>query len=183
MLVERWVMEQEKLGIQCKKLMVKEIKDRLAGCPHLFLTSFKGISVTQQDELRSRLRENQTALLVVKNRLAQYVFAESKLEELRPLFQGLMAIILAGDDSLVVSKTLANFASKNEGFKILGAYVDEQLLDAASIKRLASIPSKEALLAQIVGGCKWPIQGLVNSLSGVVKKFVLVIDKIREQKK
>ena len=172
----------EKFGVECKKLMVEEMKERLQGSCALFITSFNTMGVSEQDELRRKLKEVNASLLVVKNRLAKLAFKQLNHEAIASLLQGPTGITFGSGDSLSVSKTLVNFAGKHENFKILGAYFDQQLLDPNSVKELASIPSKEALLAQIVIGLKSPIQGLMNALSGTIRNFVVVIDKIREKK-
>ena len=176
-------MEKLGLGKECKQLMAKEIKERLGQTSQLFITSFNNIGVSEQESLRRKLNEIDASLFVVKNRLAKEVFRQLKLETLTPLMKGLTAISLGGRDVLSVSKTLVDFAGKQENFRILGAYVDKQALRPAWVKRLASIPSKETLLAQIVYGLKLPLQGLVNTLSGTIKKFIIVINKIGENKK
>lgn len=172
----------EKLGIECKQLMAKEIEERLSTSPSLFVTSFKATAVPEQEKLRRKLKEVDASFVVVKNRLAKRVFQQLNLKSLTPLMQGLTAVTFGGRDYVCVSKTLVDFAGKHEDFKILGGYVEEQLLDSNSIKRVAAIPPKEVLLAQVVYGFKTPIQGLVNTLSATLKKFVVVIDKIREKK-
>ncbi len=172
----------EKLGIECKKLMAKEIKTRLMGTSCLFLTSFNAMAVSEQEQLRRKLKEMNAFLFVVKNRIARQIFQQLKFEPLAALMQGMTALTLGGDDSIAVSKTLVDLTKKNENFKILGAYVDEQLLNLDSVKRLAAIPSKEILFAQIVSGFQSPIQGLMNCLSATVRGLVVVLDKIREKK-
>lgn len=173
----------ENLGIECKKLMAKEIKERAKTSANLFITSFGSITVPEQDLLRSKLKEIDASLLVVKRRIVKQVFEQLKLKRLSALMQGLTAIVLGGKDSLLVSKTLVNFTGKNNNFRVLGAYVESQLLEQDSIKRLASIPSKEALFTQIVCGIQSPIQGLVNTLSGTIRNFVVVINQIQEKLK
>lgn len=172
----------EKFGIETKKLMVEEIKEKLKSSFNLFTTSYSGIAVSEQEQLRRKLKANQALMFIVKNRIANLAFKQLKHENLAALLQGSTAITIAGEDALSVSKTLVDLAGKSENFKVLGAYIDGQLLDSNLVKKLAAIPSKETLLAQVVGGIKSPIQGLVNTLSGTIKKFIVVIDKIREKK-
>lgn len=171
----------EKFGIETKKLMVEEIKEKLRSSSNLFATSFSAIAVSEQDQLRHKLKANQASMFMVKNRIAHLAFKQLKQENLAALLQGSTAITIAGEDALSVSKTLVDFAGKNENFKVIGAYIDGRLLDPTLVRKLAAIPSKETLLAQVVGGIKSPIQGLVNTLSGTIKKFVLVIDRIKEK--
>lgn len=162
--------------------MAKETKEKIKNSSTLFIASFNMMPVSEQDLLRSKLKEIEASLFMVKNRIVKRTLKELDQENIASLLQGPTAIALGGRDSVSVSKTLVNFAGQHETFKILGAYVDDELLDASSVKRLASIPSREVLLAQVIGGLNSPIQGLVNSLSATIKKFVLVIDRIREKK-
>lgn len=172
----------EKFGIETKKLMAEEIKEKLKSSFNFFATSYSGIAVSEQEQLRRKLKANQASMFIVKNRIANLAFKQLKQENLAALLQGSTAITIAGEDALSVSKTLVDFAGKSENFKVLGAYIDGRLLDSNLVKKLAAIPSKETLLAQVVGGIKSPIQGLVNTLSGTIKKFIVAIDKIREKK-
>lgn len=172
----------EKLGIECKQLMAKEIKEKLKENSNIFISSFGTMVVPEQEQLRRRLKEIDVSLFVVKNRIARQVFQQLNLETLGLIMQGLTAITTGGPDAVCVSKALVDFASRHENFKILGGYVDEQLLDLNLLKRLAAVVSKEVLLAQIIFGFKSPIQGLVTSLSATTRKFIVAIDKIREQK-
>lgn len=162
--------------------MLEEIKEKLKGSSSLFITSFASLAVVEQDRLRLKLKEAGASLFVVKNRIAKQIFEQSNLNTLVPLMRGLTAIALGGPDALSVSKALVGFSAKSENLKILGAYVDQKTIDLTCIKRLASIPSKEVLLAQLVYGVKSPIQGLVNTLSATIRNFVTVLDKIREKK-
>jgi len=175
-------MEKLGLGRECKQLMAGEIKERLKQASELFITSFNTVAVCEQEKLRRKLNEIDASLLVVKNRLAKQAFQQLNLEGLTVLMKGLTAISWGGRDVLSISKALVDFAEKQENFRILGAYVDKQVLDPGSIKKLASIPSKEALFAQIVYGFKSPIQGLVNCLSATTRNFVVVLDRIREKR-
>ncbi|MFC1631207.1 50S ribosomal protein L10 [Candidatus Omnitrophota bacterium] len=176
-------MEAETLGIETKKLMSDEIKKKIAACGDLFVASFHKISVADQDQLRQKLAENEAAFSIVKNRIAQRALKESNREQVAGLLKGPSAIAFSRNDCLAVSKTLVEFAKKNETFEVRGGYVDGQILDGPAIAKLALIPSKAALLAQIVGGFKAPIQGLINTLTASIRNFVVVIDKIRENKK
>jgi large subunit ribosomal protein L10 len=173
----------ENIGRECKKLMRQELTKRIEDSSNLFITSFKSLGVSEQDQLRQKLKEIDASFFVVKNRIARQVFDQLDLKPLTPLMQGLTALTLGSPDPLALSKVLVNFASKNEGFSILAGYVDERVLDLNSIKDLALIPSREVLLTRLVCGLKSPIQGLATALFGTIKKFVVAIDKIKEKRK
>ena len=126
----------EKLGLKCKQLMAKEIKERIEQSPALFITSFEQLLVPEQDSLRSKLKETGASFFVVKNRLAKRIFKELDRESLAPLIQGLTAISLGTDNAVSISKALVEFAGKYKNFKIMGAYVDKQPLDAALLEQV-----------------------------------------------
>jgi large subunit ribosomal protein L10 len=173
----------KKYGIECKKLMVEEIREKLEKPSAIFITSFNAMLVPEQEQLRRKLKEINTSLFLVKNRIAKQAFIQSGKETIASLIQGPTALALSNGDSVAISKVLIDFTKKYNNFKILGAYIDEQLFDFALVKKLASIPSREVLLAQVIGGINSPIQRLLNSLSGSITKFVIVLHKISNQKK
>lgn len=172
----------EKVGIGCKKLMAEEIKQKVADSSCLFTTSFQQLPATEQDELRKQLKELDVGVLIIKNRIARKALKGLNQEKILSLSKGLTALMLGKDDPVAVAKTLVDFAGKNENFKVLGGYVDEQIIEPSSIKELSSIPSREILLSQVVAGIASPIQGLVNTLSATIKQFLVVLNRIQENK-
>ena len=89
---------------------------------------------------------------------------------------------MRGSEGIAESKDLVNFAKTHDKFKIKGAVIDGKLVAEEKIKYMASLPSKEVLLAQVVGGIKAPITGFVMVLGGVIRKFVYVIDAVKNKK-
>lgn len=172
----------EKLGIEFKKIMAREIKEKLQNREELFFSSFSGLTVAAQERLRRSLKDSKASFTVVKNRIAQKVFTQLQIEELGSFMQKMTAITISNGDPVSISKILLAFAEKNEKFVVLGAYVGGQTLDRNSVKQLATIPAKEVLLAQVVMGIRSPLFGLVNCLSATMKNCVVVLDKIREKK-
>jgi large subunit ribosomal protein L10 len=175
-------MEKQRLGLECKQGMAKEMKDKFQDSPHFFVTSFTSMAVPEQEQLRRKLKEAKASLFVVKNRIAKNVLKQLKLESVYSLVGGMTAIAIGGEESIFISKTLVDFAGKNENFKIVGAYCFDQVLDVNSIKELAAIPSRETLISQVLCGFQSPIQGLVNTLSATIKGVVVVLNKISEKK-
>ncbi|MBN2097636.1 MAG: 50S ribosomal protein L10 [Candidatus Omnitrophica bacterium] len=173
----------ENTTIEFRQLIGSEIEHRLKALPYLFISSFKGIAVQEQDQLRRSLKEIDASLFVAKNSILKRVLQKLELTELKNLVQGLSALTLGGRDAISVSKALVEFAGKSENFKIIGAYVEQQVLDGPAVKSLALVPPREVLLAQLAGGLKAPLQGLANVLSATIRNFVAVLNKISEQKK
>ncbi|MBN3039292.1 MAG: 50S ribosomal protein L10 [Candidatus Omnitrophica bacterium] len=175
-------MEKQRLGLECKRYMAKAMKGQFGQSPHIFITNLTALSVPDQEELRGKLREQNASMFVVKNRIAKNVFKELGIESMNSLLKGMTAVALGGEEAVNISKTLVSFAEKNESFSILGAYCFEQVLDSNSVKKLASIPSKETLIAQVLRGFQSPVQGFVTTLSATLKGFVVVLNKISEKK-
>jgi large subunit ribosomal protein L10 len=93
-----------------------------------------------------------------------------------------MGLSLGGDDIIATCKAVSTFAGAHDKFKIKGAVIDGKSVGVDRVKALATLPAKEVLLAQVVGGIKAPITGFVYSLSGILKKFVYAVEAIRSAK-
>ncbi len=169
-------------GKLCKEKMISEILADFKERPNFFLTNYMGSSVVDLENVRKSLRASKSTFFVVKNSVLNVVFDQLKLEEIKSLVDGGVGVSLSGEDIIATSKVLVNFAKTHEKFKIKGAVIEGKLLTADKIKELASLPPKDVLLAQVVGSFYAPITGFVNVLSGVIRKFVYVVDALRSAK-
>jgi len=173
---------QEKFGKISKEGMVKEIVSKFKDHPNFIITSYMGSSVSDLEQLRKNLKKNSADYLVVKNSILKVVFEKMKLQDESSMIEGGMGIALSGDDIISTCKILVNFAKDHDKLKIKSAVADGEYLPVEKVKQLASLPTKEVLLAQVVGGIKWPITGFVHTLSGIIRKFVYAIDAIKAKK-
>jgi large subunit ribosomal protein L10 len=119
---------------------------------------------------------------VVKNSILNVVLDQLKIESMKDLVDGGVGVSLSGDDVIATTKVLVNFSKTHEKFQIKGAYIDGKLMGPDKIKEIASLPSREVLLARMVGGMKAPITGFVMVLGGVIRKFVYAIDAVKQKK-
>lgn len=174
--------KQEKYARLCKEKMAEEIISRINEHPNFVITSYMGSSTSDLEGLRKSLKKSSSSYLVVKNSTLKVVFEKVKLNDEVSKIDGGMGLSFSGQDILATCKALSSFASTHDKFKIKGAIVDGQSITPDKVKVLASLPSREVLLAQILAGMKSPITGLVNVLSGSLKKFVYVIDAVRKSK-
>jgi large subunit ribosomal protein L10 len=172
-------MESQGYGKLCKEKMINEILTDFKERPNFFLTNYMGSSVADLESVRKNLKASQSMFFVVKNSILNVVFDQLKLAEAKQLIDGGVGISLSGEDIIATSKVLVNFAKAHEKFKIKGAVIEGKLFTVDRVKELASLPGKEALLAQVVGSIKAPITGFVNVLGGIVRKFVYAVDAIR----
>ena len=109
----------------------------------------KGLTVSEMESLRGDLRESGAALRVVKNRLAKIAVAGKPSEKLTPLFEGPTAIAFS-EDPVAAAKAVKKFAKDNDRLEILGGAMGEEILDVKGVETLASMPSREELIASIV---------------------------------
>jgi large subunit ribosomal protein L10 len=175
-------MAKQGYGKLVKDRMINEILTDLKERPNFFITNYMGSSVSDLDNVRKSLKVSKSSFFVVKNSILNVVLDQMKLEEAKKLVDGGVGVSLSGDDVIATCKVLVNFAKTHEKFKIKGAYVDGKLLTTDKIKEMASLPSKEVLLAQVVCGIKAPITGFVMVLGGVIRKFVYVVDAVKGAK-
>ncbi len=175
-------MEKQGYGKLCKDRMIGEILNDIKERPNFFITNFMGSSVSDLENVRKSLKASKGTFFVVKNSMINVVLDQLKLEEAKSLIDGGVGISLSGEDVVATSKVLVNFSKTHEKFKIKGAIIDGKLMAVDKIKEMASLPSKEVLLAQVVGGIKAPITGFVGVLGGVLRKFVYVVDAVKVSK-
>lgn len=162
---------------QAKIETVEELLQRLDGVKTLMLTEYRGLTVSQLNELRKQLRAVHAEYKVVKNRLARRAGAERGFEALRPHLTGPTALVIAKDDPVAVAKTLTNFARTNQKLTIKAAVVDGQLLASDGIRALSELPSKDALRAQLVGLIQGPLAQLVGLLAASQRDLVYVLEQ------
>ncbi len=174
--------QKQGYGKLCKEKMINEILTDLKERPNFFITNYMGSSVSDLEDVRKSLRASSSTFYVVKNSMLKVVLDQLKLQDLKNLVDGGVGVSLSGEDIIATSKVLVNFAKTHEKFKIKGAMIDGKLVTTDKIKEIASLPSREVLLAQIVGGIKSPITGFVMVLGGIIRKFVYVVDAVKTSK-
>lgn len=174
--------KQEKYARLCKEKMAEEIVSRINEHPNFVITSYMGSSTSDLESLRKNLKKSSSNYLIVKNSILKVVFDKVKLGDEVSKIDGGMGLSFSGEDIIATCKTLSAFANTHDKFKIKGAIVDGKSIAPSKIKLLASLPPKDMLLAQVLAGIKSPITGFVNTLSGVLRKFVYVVDAVKMSK-
>lgn len=174
--------KKEKLARMCKEHMIDEIVASIKERPNFVITRYMGSSVADLEQLRKSLRKSSSEYMVVKNSILKIVFDKLDLKDESSKIESGMGISLSGDDIIATCKTLTNFAKDHDKFKIKGAIIDGKSVSTDQVKALASLPSREVLLTQVVVTMKSPITGFVNVLAGVMRKFVCVVDAIKTSK-
>jgi large subunit ribosomal protein L10 len=175
-------MAKQGYGKLTKEKMIKELLSDMKERPNFFITNYMGSSVSDLENVRKSLRTSSSSYVVVKNSILNVVLDQLKIDGVKNLVDGGVGVSLSGDDIIATTKALVNFSKTHEKFQIKGAYIDGKLLGADKIKEMASLPSKEVLLAMVVGGMKAPITGFVMVLGGVIRKFVYALDAVKTAK-
>ena len=169
------------LNIEQKKAVVAEVAEQLQGAEAAILTEYRGLSVAQMTELRGKARQSQIYLRVVKNTLTRRAIEGSKYECLRDQLSGPLALAVA-KDPVAVAKLLADFAKDNEMLKVRAGAMGGKLMSLEQVEALAKLPSREQLLATLVGTLQAPITKLVRPLNEVPAKFVRTLAAVRDAK-
>ena len=152
-----------------KEAVIKEVTDLAAKAQTLVMAEYRGITVADMTELRSKARSNGVALSVLKNTLVRRAVAGSSFESVVDQMTGPL-IYGFSEDAVAAAKVVADFAKTNDKLVIRGGVYDGKALDANGVKQLASIPSKEVLLAQLCGLLMSPIARTAVVLGALAKK-------------
>ncbi|HOJ92220.1 MAG TPA: 50S ribosomal protein L10 [Dictyoglomaceae bacterium] len=162
---------------------LEELYQMMSKANALIFTDFKGLTVADLFELRSKIKASQAEYRIVKNTLAlraiQKLFPEENLES---FFIGPTAITYCYDDSFSVLKTLVDYMRDHENLKFKGGIIDKEIYSAEDIKELAKLPPKEVILSQLVGSISAPVSSLVWSLNWTINKLVWALDAIAKEK-
>jgi large subunit ribosomal protein L10 len=165
-----------------KQEIVEELTDKIRRQKSLIFTDAKGVKVKDIQLIRRELRKLEGEYKVAKKTLMELALKkEGKKMDLSE-FSGSLASSFGYSDPISLIKVLTKLAKTNDKFKILGGMVEGKVLSALEIKELSKIPSREILLAKLVGSIKSPISGFANVLQGNLRNLVGVLNAIRDNK-
>lgn len=167
---------------QAKIDAVTELKQRVEQTQGIYLAEYKGLNVKAISELRGKIREAGAEMIVAKNTLLNLAITGTAAEGLNAYLQGPNAAIFCDTDALAPAKVIQEFAKTHDQVVWKGGYVDGTVVDAAGMQRIADLPSRQEIVAGVVGGVAAPLSGLVNTLGGVVSEFVFTLQSICDQK-
>lgn len=165
-----------------KVAAVAELAEKFSQGKSFIVTDYRGLDVKETTELRRLLRGAGGELKVAKNTMARRAAESARMPALTQFLTGPTAIAVGYDDPVALAKALSDFARTHEDLQIKGGVLSGRAIDADGVKRLADLPPREVLLAQVLAGMQAPIAGLVGVLQGTVRKLVYVLDAVRAQK-
>lgn len=153
-----------------KAAQIEEIKEKIGKCGAFVVVDYKGISVADDTKLRSDFRKNDVEYRVLKNRLVLRALSELNIGGFEGHLEGPTAIAFAYGDPLAAAKVVSENAKTVKALEVKCGLMDGAYIDAATVEKLAAIPSKEVLLAQLLGLLQSPISGLARALQQIAEK-------------
>lgn len=165
-----------------KKQLVEKLKNDLQGVDSVFLCNFKGLSVEKDTELRRKMRDSGSQYTVIKNTLLKLAFAETDFSQVNDKLVGNTALAYNQEDVVGLAKIIRDFGKDNPAFEFKAGVVDGKVIQVEELTSLADLPPKEVLVSKLMFMMNYPVQGLVTSLSGIVRNLAVVLDQIQKQK-
>jgi len=166
-----------------KAEVIASLKNDFTNSQGAFLVNYQGLSVEQVQNLRSNLRTEGAQFKVAKARLMKLA-AEGvpEAEPMVPYFKEQVGLIFADEGVPSVAKILKKFAKKNKALEIVAGSLEQKLLDKEAVERIASLPPREVLLAQVCGTLQAPIKGLVAGLNQIPMKLLWALKELEQKK-
>jgi len=167
-----------------KSVVIDDVQQKLSGATAFYLTDFTGMSVKQMTQFRRRLRAQGVEYVVVKNTLAQRALEGLQLPDVAKFFTGPTGLVIgSGADPVAAAKVLTDFAREFDNKPgIKSGVVEGKEIGPDQIKRLAELPPREVLLAQLAGGLNAPATRLAGGMQSLVAGLARAIDGLRQQR-
>lgn len=166
-----------------KKEELERLKKELAEAKNLIVAQFKGITVEQDTDLRQKIRATNSKYRVVKNTLAKVASQGTPAEKLAEALNGSTSIAYNNSDPVALAKALTAYAKANPVFVFKTGMVEGRVVNLADLMAIASLPSKEGLIAQLLFLLNAPVQRIAVATNGVARNLAIVVGQAVEQKK
>jgi len=166
-----------------KESFVSDLRERISKAPVVYLTDFSGLDVKSMTQLRRSLRESGAEYVVVKNRLAKLAFDDTEMPNIFEDMTGPTGMVLGYDDVVTPAKALTDFAKTHDSkpvFKL--GIMEDKILQPEQIDRLAKLPPKEQLLAELAGAFEAPMSMLAAALEAMLQETAGLLDALHEER-
>ena len=169
------------LKLEEKKAVVAEVSKQIENAQSLILAEYRGVGVGEMTNLRAEARESGVYLKVLKNSLVKRAIEDTPFSSLSEDMVGPLVFGIS-EDPVAAAKVLSDFADKNDLFVIKSGAMPNEKMDVSAVKALASLPSRDELLAKLLGTMQAPITKFVRTLNEVPSKFARGLAAVRDQK-
>src|ERR1700760_690390 len=164
-----------------KAAVVDEIAEQFASADAIFAVDYRGISVAQAAELRDRLREVDSRFRVVKNSLSERAADQAGKASIKPMLTGPTALTFVSGDAAAAAKALNDAARSMQLLEFKGGLLGDALLSPDDVRSIARLPSRDALIAQLVGTIAAPLSGLARTLNALVGGLAIQLQAMADQ--
>lgn len=154
--------------LEQKKAIVAELSERLKSSVTGLVVEYKGINTEDDTKLRKELRENDVKYTVVKNTLLSRACDEAGLEDLKPVLEGTTALATSDSEYAAAARILCAYAKDHDNFKVKSGYIDGAVIDMDTITALSKLPTREVLLANVLGAFQAPIAAFARAMQAIV---------------
>lgn len=165
-----------------KAQLIESLDQRIENMKSAVIVEYKGLKVKEIEELRSTLRKQKVDFNVAKNTLVRIALKKHGIEIDEGILSKPIAIAFAMEDEVAPAKEIALFAKKSEAIAILGGILEKKFIDESAVKQLASLPTREQLLGQVVGTISAPLSGFVNVMAGNMRGLVNALKALEASK-
>jgi len=163
-----------------KKQYISDMSIQFEKSEAVIVTHYQGLSVSQLDELRKRMREHGIIFKITKNRITKLALEKTKCKDISNLFTGPTAVAMS-EDAITSAKILTKFSKENENLKILGGIMGKDILDIAGVQNVATLPTLDEARAKIVGILRSPAQKIASILLAPASKIaILALEKSKK---
>ena len=163
-----------------KKKVVEELKEKIAKQKIVIFADFTKLKVKELSNLRKQLKKVDSELKVAKKTLSKIAFKEGGLEIDTKKLEGEIALIFGYKEEIPPAKTVYQFSQENPALKILGGFLENKLREAKEIVELAQLPTREELLAKLVGSISAPVSNFVHVLQANIKGLIFALSAIKK---
>jgi large subunit ribosomal protein L10 len=170
------------LNLEDKKALVAEVAEVAARAQSVVAAEYRGLTVGQMTELRAKARRQGVYMRVVKNTLARKALAGTSFESVGPKLKGPLVLAFSKDDPGAAARVVKDFAKANEKLVATLVSLGGQVLSAAELERVASLPTREQALSMLLGVLKAPMSKLVRTLAEPPAKLARTLAALRDQK-
>lgn len=166
-----------------KAEIIAEAKELIENSTAVYLTDYSTISVSEISELRNLFRKDGVKYKVFKNTLFKRALVESgKFAKLADHLEGMTGFAFASTNPVAPAKIIKKFNETSQKFALKACYIESQYYDGSKLAQLASLPTKDELIAGILGSLSSPASGIVGSISAVIRDLVSVVDEVSKKK-
>jgi len=171
------------LSKDSKKEILQDLIAKLKESKGVVLTDYQGMNVSQISSLRNELKEKKVGFKIVKNTLIEKAGEELNVEDLTKDLIGCTAMAFCRDDGIAPARLLKEYFKKNKiDLKIKSGLIEGRVFDSEKIIEIASLPSKDVLIAQMINGVKSPLYSLVFILQGPLRGLIYTLEAVKKQK-